>query len=76
LSVFVSRLPEVSNIEECLREFFSPDGPIKQVRVMLSRLNPQNKFAFVTFGDDTAAQKALLRNNQSLMGKPLNVSNS
>ena len=73
-SVFVSRLPPVDNVEECLYGLFSADGLIKQVRVLVSRMNPPSKFAFVSFADVDAAQKALARNNQPFMGVFLNVS--
>jgi RNA recognition motif-containing protein len=72
-SIFVSRLPEVDNIEDCLRTLFSTDGRINQVRVLVSKHNASNKFAFVNFADDAAAEKALGRNNQAFMGKTLNV---
>lgn len=73
-SIFVSRLPAIDNIEEALQRHFSPDGPIKNCRVMSSKANPGNKFAFVNFEDAPSAQKALLRHGQFFMGKSMIVS--
>jgi RNA recognition motif-containing protein len=72
-SVFVSRLPVVDNVEECLHGLFAEDGQIRHLRVMLSKQLPPNKFAFVTFEDSSATQRALDRNGQVFMEKILIV---
>lgn len=73
--VYVGNLP-FSVDEDKLRELFSPFGEITEATVITDRVSGRSKgFAFVTFADDAAADKAIEdMDGKEVEGRPLKVS--
>jgi RNA recognition motif-containing protein len=71
--LYVGNLPYTVD-ETQLRELFSQYGEIQDLALIMDRDTGRPKgFAFVTFGTQQAAEKALAQNGKDVGGRPLKV---
>lgn len=71
--VYVGNLP-YSTTEESLKDEFSACGEVTELRLISDRETGRSKgFAFITFGDEAAFEKALEKNNQEIDGRAIKV---
>jgi RNA recognition motif-containing protein len=71
--LYVGNLPYTVDDAQ-LRELFSVYGEVQDIALIIDRETGRSKgFAFVTFGSDEAATKALEQNGKDLGGRPLKV---
>ena len=72
--IYVGNLP-FSVTQEQLKELFSQYGEIEEAVVVTNKFSGRSKgFGFVSFKDDSSAEKAIAEmNKKEVEGRPLNV---
>jgi len=69
--IFIGGLPRDAT-EEQVREYFETYGPVEEVTFVISKVDMKNKgFGFVTFINETSAQKAVAKHYHEIAGRTI-----